>query len=134
LAFSQYNLGLPIMPIINEIAPVVILTIAVFTIIGMDIAYLIRRQHTSILVAAIFCIGAFIFSNTLLPLKFMPKIAAEIASMNPIVIASEMIRKTIFLNTSIFMEPFQLCIIIFFLVAGVILLPFAKKIDKIRIG
>lgn len=134
LVFSQYNLGIPVFSNITEILPLIILVIAVFNVIGMNIAYLIRHEQTSILVSTIISIGAFIFSNSLLPLKVMPKIAADIASYNPIVISSELLRRTLFLDTNMFATPGYFYTISGFIIAGILLLPISKYLDKRRIG
>ncbi len=133
LAFAQHNLGIPVLPNITQLALIVVIIVSIFTLLGTVIAYFIRHQQASILVATFSGIALFIFSDALLPLKIMPKIASGIAAYNPIVISSELIRKLLFLGTDIFSQAKDLYAMAIFIIVIAAFLPLAKWVDKKRI-
>jgi ABC-type multidrug transport system permease subunit len=71
-----------------------------YTCIGMIIGYLFNTEETAML-ASISLGSLFLFiSDIIIPLESMPAMVMKIASFNPLVIGSDLLRRTILFNAS----------------------------------
>lgn len=100
-AVAQAKLGIAITKIFWQISLIAILLIAVFVLLGMIFAYLLKTVQSSILVTTLSSLILFLFSNALLPAEAMPDFARFLSSYNPIVIGEYIVREVQLFNIPI---------------------------------
>jgi ABC-type multidrug transport system permease subunit len=82
-------------------AIVLALMIMLYTCLGMVVGYLFNSEETAML-AAISLGSLFLFiSDIIIPIESMPAVIMKFASFNPLVIGSDLLRRTILFNASI---------------------------------
>ncbi|MGB9748278.1 MAG: ABC transporter permease [Candidatus Woesearchaeota archaeon] len=107
---------------------IALLSIIVFTLIGMLIAQFFKREETA-MVAALIISTLFLFlSNTIIPIESMNIVLAKIANYSPFVISEFLFRHSLIFQTKLINVLFQLeilCLYILILFAVVLAKDFA---------
>jgi ABC-type polysaccharide/polyol phosphate export permease len=98
----------------------------------MAIAYFIKKQQTSILLSTFVALALFLFSDVIFPPEVMPKLAAFLAELNPMVVGERMIRKVIYHKISLGIQMSDIWILIGFVAFAVILVIIAARKNKRR--
>lgn len=93
---------------------IAVLVITLFTLIGMCIGYLFNTEETAILTSTTLATALLFFSDTILPIETMAPWLGALARINPFVVASELLRKTIVLNATINVFWQDLILLIFY--------------------
>lgn len=97
------------------------LAIVFFTFVGMFIGYIFNTEEAAILFSTFLSTGFLFFSDAILPIESMSLWLGSIAKLNPFVVASSLLRKTIVLNTTISaFWPDLLLMLLYCLLAGTI--------------
>ena len=97
---------------------ILFLTILFFSFLGMIIGYLFKTEETAILGGVTASFILIFVSNLIIPIESMPAIISAIANLNPFVIASDLLRRSL-----LFDSGFSLRLLLFFgyvIVAGLI--------------
>jgi ABC-type multidrug transport system permease subunit len=79
----------------------VLLASIMFVSVGMIIGYVSNSEETSTLTALIIAITLLLFSNTLIPIESMSRIAGVIAKYTPFSITEVILRRTLIFGTAI---------------------------------
>ncbi len=79
----------------------VLLATMLYVLVGMFFGYLVKQRQTSLLMSLFFSLIMFFFSDVILPLEIMPRVAAFIAQFNPLVVAEDLFRQTLFFGHGI---------------------------------
>ncbi|MFC1690785.1 ABC transporter permease [Nanoarchaeota archaeon] len=96
LLVAYFSFGIEIFSVFDSLGISIILVTTIFVLIGMIFGFLIRSEQTSTLMGTFFALALFLFSDIIFPLEIMPKLAAYIASFNPLVIGSALFRRILF--------------------------------------
>jgi len=97
---------------------ILLLTIIFFSFVGMIIGYLFKTEETAILGGVTVSFILIFVSNLIIPIESMPQIISAIANLNPFVIASDLLRRSL-----LFDSGFSLRLLLFFgyvIVAGLV--------------
>ncbi|MGE0793134.1 MAG: ABC transporter permease [Candidatus Woesearchaeota archaeon] len=106
------------------------LAISLFTMIGMIIGYILKTQQATNM-ATIFVGTIFLFiSNIMFPLETISPLLKNIASFNPFVITSELLRKSIIFKISFDVIIKELGILLLYCVVFLILMIVFQKISQ----
>jgi ABC-type multidrug transport system permease subunit len=108
LLVAQFSFKINIMDVFGPLFLLIFLMVVLFTCIGMIFALLIRNEQASILTTTFAALSFFLFSNAVTPLETMPKLAAQIASFNPYVIAGTAFRKNLIFNVPLIKDEIML--------------------------
>jgi len=109
---------------------IILLSIAVFVLLGMAIGYIFSSQQATNM--ASLSVGAiFLFiSNMVLPIESISQSFQQIARLNPYVLASESLRRSILFSTSINGLSLSFLILSAYTLGLLILIVFVQKISK----
>ena len=133
LVVAQFQFMVNVFVRLPNLLPPIIVMIFIFVFIGMILAYISKNVQSSILLATFVALGFFLFSNILNALEAMPKLAAYIAVLNPVVLVIRIFKKIIFFDISLVqIQDFGL-LIIYMVTAGYFLIRFAKKKNRQRL-
>lgn len=91
-----------------------LLAIAFFTFVGMFIGYVFNTEETAILTSTTVATGLLFLSDVIVPIESMSPWLGWLAKINPFVVASTLLRKTIVLNTTISAFWQDLSLLIFY--------------------
>ncbi|MCF7872191.1 ABC transporter permease [Candidatus Woesearchaeota archaeon] len=83
------------------IIPILILSILIFSSIGMLIGYLSTSDETAILIAVILTIILLMFSNLVIPTETMQRPLGDIAKFTPFNISEEVLRRTLIFGSKL---------------------------------
>jgi len=92
---AQLNFGVNILKNVKDIYFITIIVIALFSLIGMLIAYRFKSQQTSILITTFITLIIFLMSSTVVPVELMPDAVYMFASLNPYVLGQAAFNKII---------------------------------------
>ncbi|PIN86582.1 hypothetical protein COV19_03625 [Candidatus Woesearchaeota archaeon CG10_big_fil_rev_8_21_14_0_10_44_13] len=98
-----------------QVMLIVVMLASIFIMFGMALGYMIRSEQTSILTTTMCLLAMFLFSDIIFPAESMPQIAANLAYLNPIVVAESMFRKTLFYNIPLGSMAYQILILCAFI-------------------
>ena len=114
-----------------------LLIATLFTFFGMVIGYIFKSRETATLGAISISSIFFILSDLILPIESMPTHLLFLAKLNPFMISSLILRKTILFNKTIFSLGNYLFIILFYIlllfVISLFLIGFLKRLHIIKI-
>ncbi len=85
--------------------------LALFSLIGMLIGYLFKREESTMLVVLTLSALMLFLSNTLLPLEGMPAFIVKIASFNPFVLSNFALKKTLLFSFTLRQVSHQVTLI-----------------------
>ena len=111
LGVSSFFLNLSIFSYIGPLILILLLSISVFTALGMLIGYLFNSQETAIMAAISISLLLIIFSPLISPLETMPKLFRIIFSNTPVVLFEDILRKILIFETGIFANIFKIIIL-----------------------
>jgi ABC-type multidrug transport system permease subunit len=102
LVLMNYAFGISVLPTIFDTVPVLLFTTIFFILLGMTIGYLFSTENGTILstlsVASVFLV----LSDIILPLESMPGIISSAIHYTPFVLATDLLRQTLFFTIPIF--------------------------------
>ncbi len=100
---------------------VCLLTIAFFTFIGMIVGYVFNSEESAILSSTMIATFLLFLSDVFVPIETMSPWLGALARINPFVVASSLLRKTIVLNATIGVFWEDLLLLLFYcILAGTI--------------
>jgi ABC-type multidrug transport system permease subunit len=102
LALGQLTFGLSLLPVIFNIVIILFMLSVLFICLGMIIANVAPTIESSLLFSTILSLLFFLFSDALQAIQLMPSIGYVFAKYNPLVISEILLRKVIFLQSSVF--------------------------------
>lgn len=82
-------------------AIVLVLLITLFTCLGMTIGYLFNSEETAMLASIALGSVMLFISDIIIPLESMPAVIMRLAEFNPLVIGSDLLRRTILFNAGL---------------------------------
>lgn len=113
-------------------ASVLVISTALFVMLGMAVGYLMRNQQgANILSISLGSIFLFL-SNIVLPLETIAPFLQKVASYNPFVIASEVLRQSIVFQTPITDMYFELGILLAYIIIIFIMITVIHSLAKAR--
>jgi ABC-type multidrug transport system permease subunit len=120
---------------ILQALPYTLLVLALFisccTFLGMIIGYLFNSEETAMLASIALGSALLFVSNIIIPLESMPAFIMRLAELNPLVIASDLLRRTILFNATIGEIGTQLtALALLTLIAGVCMLAASYGLKK----
>ncbi len=127
LMVAQTRFGVDIIGHAGDVMIVSIVMITIFVFLGMIIANITKSVQSSILLTTFTALVFFLFSNIVSVLEMMPKPAAFAASLNPVVISNEMLRRILFFGQGIMDMPAQFGILLFYTAAFLMILTIVTK-------
>jgi ABC-type polysaccharide/polyol phosphate export permease len=133
LFVAQTQFSVNVLAKLSDLLPPIIVMIFIFIFLGMILAYICKSIQSSILLATFVALGFFLFSNILNALEAMPKIAAYIAVLNPVVLVISIFRRILFFNIPLVQIPHFGLLIIYMITAGYFLIKFSKKKNMQRL-
>ncbi len=134
LLVAEIQFNLPVFAQLATIVPVVLLLMLIFIAIGMVFAYTAKSIQTSILLSTFVALGFFLFSDVLNALEVMPKLAAMLAQLNPLVIVNAALRKVLFFQFGLSQILGELIVLLLYAILALGLLIFiAKRKNKKRL-
>ncbi|MCX6708012.1 MAG: ABC transporter permease [Candidatus Woesearchaeota archaeon] len=95
LAVAQFRFGIDIFSYLGPVLLVSAVLILLFIFVGMIIAYLFKSEQASILATTFLAIAFLMFSDVVVPLEAMPKLASFFAALNPMIISQAIFKKII---------------------------------------
>jgi ABC-type multidrug transport system permease subunit len=95
---------------------IALLTIIVFTLIGMLVAQFFKREETTMIAALIISTLFLFLSNTIMPIESMNLVLAKTANYSPFVISEFLFRHSLIFQTKIVSVLFQLEILCSYIV------------------
>ena len=102
-----------------------------FTILGMFVGYAFKSRETATLGAMSLSSIFFIISDLILPIESMPKHLLFLAKLNPFMLSSTILRKTILFGKNIFSLGSPLYLILFYVILlftlSIIMIGFLKR-------
>lgn len=123
---AQFQFQVDVMKHISQLSIILFLYTAIFTMLGITTAYLIKKQQLSILVSVFIALGLFLFSNAFYPLELMPEAGAAIAAFNPVGITETMSRLLVLYDIPITDTPLHLYTLCGLVVGSLILALYAN--------
>ncbi|MCF7866783.1 ABC transporter permease, partial [Candidatus Woesearchaeota archaeon] len=105
----------------------IILSILIFSSIGMLIGYLTNSDETAILIAVILAIILMIFSNLVIPLETMQQTIGTIAQFTPFNISEQILRRSMIFGASLISSPIHTIAFVVELALLIIGVMFAHK-------
>jgi len=132
LLVAKLQFELEVFTHFKEILVVFTLLSLCFILIGMIFAYLFKNEQTSILTTTFIALGFFLFSDVVTPLELMPKLAAIVASLNPIVISTKVLKQIIIFNLPLKALKTELLTLTLYVIIAFILMLFAAKLSRSR--
>ncbi len=134
LLVAQFVFTLPIASHFIAVGFISILLMVLFSLLGMIIAYQIDTIQTATLLSIFVALGYFLLSDALNALEAMPVFAAAIAQFNPLVLATNALRKVLFFDLPLGAYVGELAMLGLYLVVAVaVLLVIAKKRNQKRL-
>jgi len=103
-------------------AIVLALVITLFTCMGMIVGYLFNTEETAMLASIALGSAMLFISDTIIPIESMPAVIMKLASFNPLVISSDLLRRTLLFNASFSEIYANLFVLLGFTVASVVVL------------
>ena len=128
IAYTQFSINF--FPVLTDFIITTLLIMFIFILIGMCVAYKVKTKQNSIILSTFLALGFFLFSDVIFPLQTMPKLAAFFASLNPLVIGEEILRKLLFFNIPLSAQIGELLLLISYLIVLFILLYISAKKRK----
>ncbi|RJQ17279.1 ABC transporter permease [Candidatus Woesearchaeota archaeon] len=132
LSLAYFGLQVPVLNNIWLVLLMLFIGMTLFTVIGMGIGYWFSSQEAAIMLSMSVASILLLISNFILPLETMPAYIQTIASYNPYVMLSELLRQLIIFNVipHAIYEPIGLlagaAIVIFMLILAI------QKISKMK--
>lgn len=116
LIVAQFRFGISIFSYLGPILLVSAVLILLFIFVGMMIAYLFRSEQASILATTFLAIAFLLFSDVVVPLEAMPKLASFLAGLNPMIIGQAIFKKIILFHVPFTAWASELYILIMYAV------------------
>ena len=132
LVLGQTLFELPIAASLPTLVPVLLALILVFVALGMIIAYLAKNTVISVLLTTFAVLLVFLISDLFTLQQAMPALASLLVDMNPMVIASNLIRTKLFYDIGLSLQSSFLIFFMAFWLAAIAILV-AKIQNKKRI-
>lgn len=132
LIMAKLKFNINLLPVLSTLLIIIFLITSIFVLLGMAIAYFVKKQQNSILISTFTALALFLFSDVIFPPEVMPKLASMLAKLNPMVVGERMVRKVIYHNISLGQQSSDLWILIGFAVFMVILVLVAARKNKKR--
>jgi ABC-type multidrug transport system permease subunit len=128
LSFSIFSFAMPLIFVL-------LLSISVFTALGMLIGYLFNSQETAIMAAISLSLLLIIFSPLISPLETMPKIFRIIFSNTPVVLLEDILRRILIFESGIFSNVVKLIVLFVSTIvisAGTVLTYYLTRFKEIK--
>jgi ABC-type multidrug transport system permease subunit len=93
LIVGQFRFGINIFSYLGSMMLVSSALILLFIFVGMIIAYLFKSEQASILGTTFLAIAFLMFSDVVVPLEAMPKLASFFAALNPMILSQAIFKK-----------------------------------------
>lgn len=84
-----------------SLIPIILLSIVLFSSIGMTIGYISSSEETAILISVILSIIFLLFSNLVIPTETMERTIGAVASLTPFNICEELLRRSLIFDATI---------------------------------
>lgn len=134
LVVAQFRFGINIFSYLGPILLVSAVLILLFIFVGMMIAYLFKSEQASILGTTFLAIAFLLFSDVVVPLEAMPKLASFLAGLNPMIIGQAIFKKIILFHlpyTAWASEFYVLAIYAGFVLALLLIISAIKNQQKV---
>ncbi|MEK6960876.1 MAG: ABC transporter permease [Nanoarchaeota archaeon] len=99
LGLAGAILGTSILPGIPSAGFSLLTLISVFSLLGMVLGFAFTTEQGAVLAGVGLTSASLVFSDVLLPIESMPPLVAKFASMNPFVIGTELVRRSLLYHT-----------------------------------
>jgi len=121
------------LPFLNNLGILIILLFlltSVFILMGMSLAYLIKKESMTLLVTTFLLVFFIFFSGFLLPIERMSVFASFFARFFPSKVALSIFNKTVFYNISAQLLLTEITILVNWLICLFFVVVFIKKIRR----
>ena len=127
LLVANIFLNIPILSSPLNVFATLFLSISIFILIGMLIAYLVSSSEMAMILAISISLIMIVFSSLITPRETLPEFLKTIVSNTPLVISESLLRKTLIFETGITKSASQIGILTAIFVLVFVLILFASK-------
>lgn len=135
LSITSLFFNTQVMDHLGSVLLILFAAMVLFIFLGMIIGYLFKSEETAILGGVTLGSVLIFISNLVIPIESMPVLVSSLASLNPFVIASDLLRKSLMFNSalSVLFDRFLLLILfaVLFAVLAVVVF-FATRKSALR--
>ncbi|MFT4311969.1 MAG: ABC transporter permease [Candidatus Woesearchaeota archaeon] len=101
LTVAHFAFGVSVLDHLFTVIIALFLLSSICILIGMICAYLTNSKENSILLTTFIAVGLFLSSNLMVPVAMMTPIVAFFVSLNPIVLADTILRRSLFFDIGV---------------------------------